>query len=78
LRPSQTALKTHLARAQINPVPEQAQALQHRAHVFEHFYRAEPSGVSGSDLGLAIVQEIANQHGTQVRLVSPAVIGVAH
>lgn len=46
-------------------------APMHQAHVFERFYRAAPSGVSGSGLGLSIVKEIASQHGAVVTVTSP-------
>lgn len=46
-------------------------ALAHQAHVFERFYRAAAAGVSGSGLGLSIVQEIAKQHAVQLQLQSP-------
>ncbi|MEY3612418.1 MAG: Sensor protein QseC [Pseudomonadota bacterium] len=46
-------------------------ASEHKAHVFERFYRAAPSGVHGSGLGLAIVKEIASQHGAVMHLTSP-------
>ncbi|MEW5904914.1 MAG: ATP-binding protein [Pseudomonadota bacterium] len=41
---------------------------QHRAHVFERFYRILGSGQSGSGLGLAIVAEVARRHGGQINL----------
>ena len=44
---------------------------EHQAHVYERFYRAAPTGVEGSGLGLSIVKEIANQHGGQLSLKSP-------
>jgi two-component system sensor histidine kinase TctE len=46
-------------------------APEHQAHVFERFYRAAAAGVSGSGLGLSIVQEIAKQHAAQLQLQSP-------
>lgn len=46
-------------------------APEHQAHVFERFYRAAPSGVNGSGLGLSIVKEIANQHGAVLKVTSP-------
>jgi two-component system sensor histidine kinase TctE len=45
-------------------------APEHRAHVFERFYRAAPPALRGSGLGLAIVREIAQQYGAQVSLRS--------
>lgn len=44
-------------------------------HVFERFYRGDPSrarasSLSGSGLGLAIVQQIATTHGGQVRALN--------
>ncbi|HEY9445593.1 MAG TPA: sensor histidine kinase N-terminal domain-containing protein [Burkholderiales bacterium] len=43
-----------------------------RARVFERFYRVLGTGVDGCGLGLAIVDEIAQQHGAQVTLASGA------
>ncbi len=40
---------------------------EHRAHVFDRFYRVQHTGV-GSGLGLAIVQNIAERHGARVEL----------
>lgn len=45
-----------------------------RQHVFEAFYRASGVGVSGSGLGLQVVQEIARAHGAGWSLVSKPVI----
>ena len=42
-------------------------APEHRAHVFDRFYRVQHTGV-GSGLGLAIVQNIAERHGARVVL----------
>jgi two-component system OmpR family sensor kinase len=39
-----------------------------RPRVFDRFYRSEGSDVSGSGLGLSIVQRIANLHGATVHL----------
>jgi len=39
-----------------------------RARVFERFYRVLGTGVEGCGLGLAIVREIAQSHGAEVRL----------
>jgi len=39
-------------------------------HIFERFYRVPGSGSSGSGLGLALVKEIADRHGAQVRVTS--------
>ncbi|MDH5534235.1 MAG: sensor histidine kinase N-terminal domain-containing protein [Betaproteobacteria bacterium] len=39
-----------------------------RARVFERFYRVLGSGVEGCGLGLAIVREIAQSHGADVKL----------
>lgn len=43
-------------------------APEHRERVFERFYRILGSGQSGSDLGLAIVAEVAKRHGAEIRL----------
>lgn len=42
---------------------------EHRAHVFERYYRAERSRGLGTGLGLAICRRIAEAHGGWVRLV---------
>jgi two-component system sensor histidine kinase TctE len=39
-----------------------------RTRVFERFYRVLGSGREGAGLGLAIVREIADRHGAEVRL----------
>jgi two-component system sensor histidine kinase TctE len=39
-----------------------------RARVFERFYRVLGTGVEGCGLGLAIVREIAQSHGAEVKL----------
>jgi two-component system sensor histidine kinase TctE len=39
-----------------------------RTKVFERFYRVLGTGEEGAGLGLAIVREIAERHGAQVRL----------
>lgn len=41
-----------------------------RARVFERFYRVLGTGVDGCGLGLAIVREIAQQHGAKVKLLA--------
>ncbi|WP_103097932.1 sensor histidine kinase [Novosphingobium guangzhouense] len=41
---------------------------QDRERVFERFYRARPSGPSGSGLGLSIVRALAERMGAEVRL----------
>lgn len=46
-------------------IPEDAQA-----RVFERFYRHAPQSISGSGLGLSIVQRIADLHGAQIKLGS--------
>lgn len=46
-------------------------ASEHQPHVFERFYRAALPSVTGSGLGLSIVQEIARQHGAKVLMQSP-------
>jgi two-component system sensor histidine kinase TctE len=39
-----------------------------RTHVFERFYRVLGTGAEGCGLGLAIVREIAQSHGAEVKL----------
>ena len=41
---------------------------EHAELVFERFYRVEDAGPEGSGLGLALVQEIAMQHGSRASL----------
>jgi len=41
-----------------------------RERVFERFYRVLHTGTDGCGLGLAIVREIAQSHGAQIRLDS--------
>lgn len=41
-------------------------AAEHLPHVTRRFYRAVPSGMSGSGLGLALAAEIVRQHGAQL------------
>ena len=43
-----------------------------RARVFERFYRVLGTGAEGCGLGLAIVREIAQSHGAEVRLTPGA------
>ena len=43
-----------------------------RERVFERFYRALDSGSEGCGLGLAIVREIAQSHGAEIKLESGA------
>jgi two-component system sensor histidine kinase TctE len=43
-----------------------------RARVFERFYRVLGSGAEGCGLGLAIVREIAQNHGAEVSLTTGA------
>jgi two-component system, OmpR family, sensor histidine kinase TctE len=43
-----------------------------RVRVFERFYRVLGTGVEGCGLGLAIVREIAQSHGAEIRLATPA------
>jgi two-component system sensor histidine kinase TctE len=43
-------------------------APEHRARVFERFYRVLGSGQSGSGLGLSIVAEVAKRHGAELTL----------
>ena len=44
---------------------------EHRAHVFERFYRIEGNRASGSGLGLAIARELAEVMDGSVELTSP-------
>jgi len=41
-----------------------------RSRVFERFYRVLGTGTEGCGLGLAIVREIAQSHGAEVKLAS--------
>ena len=42
---------------------------KHRQRIFERFYRGEhDSDATGSGIGLAIVQNIANMHGADISL----------
>lgn len=43
---------------------------EHLPHVTRRFYRAVPSGIPGSGLGLALAAEILRQHGTQMEIIS--------
>lgn len=43
-----------------------------RAHIFERFYRVNGSGTPGAGLGLAIVKEVAERHGAEVSISTPA------
>lgn len=44
---------------------------EHRAHVFDRFYQADPSrSTSGSGLGLAIARQVAERHGGLIDLES--------
>jgi two-component system sensor histidine kinase TctE len=43
-----------------------------RSRVFERFYRVLGTGTEGCGLGLAIVTEIAESHGAEVKLAPPA------
>jgi two-component system sensor histidine kinase TctE len=43
-----------------------------RERVFERFHRAKGTAVAGAGLGLAIVREIANRHGADIDLATPA------
>jgi signal transduction histidine kinase len=48
-------------------------APEHLPHVFDRFYRADPSrarGTGGAGLGLSIVKQLAAAHGGNVRVVS--------
>ncbi|HUH86469.1 MAG TPA: sensor histidine kinase N-terminal domain-containing protein [Pusillimonas sp.] len=47
-------------------------APQHRARVFDRFFRVWGNSADGSGLGLSIVKEIADQHGARVELVEPS------
>jgi two-component system OmpR family sensor kinase len=49
---------------------------QHRARVFDRFYRIPGTIPSGSGLGLGIVQAIANRHGATVKLDDAAIGGL--
>lgn len=42
---------------------------EHRAHIFERYYRAERARGLGTGLGLAICRQVAEAHGGWVRLV---------
>ena len=42
-----------------------------REHVFERFYRVKGTEGDGCGLGLAIVREITNRHGGNVRIETP-------
>lgn len=53
---------------------------EHRAHVFDRFYRADPSrsrGTGGAGLGLAIVKSLVHAHGGEVWVESPSEGGTA-
>ena len=45
-------------------------APEHLPHVTRRFYRAVPSGIPGSGLGLALAAEIVRQHGAQLQVES--------
>jgi two-component system, OmpR family, phosphate regulon sensor histidine kinase PhoR len=45
-------------------------AAEHLPHVTRRFYRAVPSGIPGSGLGLALAAEIIRQHGAQLSVES--------
>lgn len=45
-------------------------AAEHLPHVTRRFYRAVPSGMAGSGLGLALAAEIVRQHGAQLTVES--------
>jgi signal transduction histidine kinase len=45
-------------------------AAEHLPHVTRRFYRAVPSGMPGSGLGLALAAEIVRQHGAQLSVES--------
>ena len=45
-------------------------AAEHLPHVTRRFYRAVPSGLPGSGLGLALAAEIVRQHGAQLAVES--------
>jgi signal transduction histidine kinase len=48
-------------------------ASEHLPHVFDRFYKAEPSraaGIGGSGLGLSIVKAIVERHGASVSVTS--------
>jgi two-component system phosphate regulon sensor histidine kinase PhoR len=45
-------------------------AAEHLPHVTRRFYRAVPSGISGSGLGLALAAEIIRQHGAHLSVES--------
>jgi two-component system phosphate regulon sensor histidine kinase PhoR len=47
-------------------------AAEHLPHVTRRFYRAVPSGIPGSGLGLALAAEIVRQHGAQLSVESNA------
>lgn len=47
-------------------------AAEHRARVFDRFFRVWGNSAVGSGLGLSIVKEIADQHGATVELLEPS------
>ena len=52
-------------------------AAEHLPHVTRRFYRAVPSGLPGSGLGLALVAEILRHHGATLELSSRTAATVA-
>ncbi len=48
---------------------------EHRAHIFERYYRAERARGLGTGLGLAICQQVVEAHGGWVRLADGAAPG---
>src|SRR5690606_22897759 len=45
---------------------------EHRARIFDRFYRVWGNEADGSGLGLSIVKEIADQHHAHVTLIEPS------
>ena len=45
-------------------------AVEHLPHLERRFYRAAPSNVDGSGLGLAMVREILRRHNSQLKITS--------